>query len=54
MQLQTSGGPLQAVITVPACFSDNQRQATHLAAELAGLEVLHIMNEPTAAALAFM
>lgn len=43
----------QAVITVPAYFSDTQRQATKDAGELAGLEVLRIINEPTAAALAY-
>ncbi len=43
----------QAVITVPAYFDDAQRQATKEAGEIAGLEVLRIINEPTAAALAF-
>ncbi|MEN9214379.1 MAG: molecular chaperone DnaK [Gloeomargarita sp. DG02_4_bins_56] len=43
----------QAVITVPAYFSDAQRQATKDAGTIAGLEVLRIVNEPTAAALAF-
>ncbi len=43
----------KAVITVPAFFNDNQRQATKDAAEIAGLEVLRILNEPTAAALAY-
>ncbi len=43
----------QAVITVPAYFSDSQRQATKDAGEVAGLEVLRIVNEPTAAALAY-
>jgi molecular chaperone DnaK len=43
----------QAVITVPAYFNDNQRQATKDAGEIAGLEVLRIVNEPTAAALAY-
>ncbi|MEN9228476.1 MAG: molecular chaperone DnaK [Gloeomargarita sp. HHBFW_bins_205] len=43
----------QAVITVPAYFSDAQRQATKDAGTIAGLEVLRIINEPTAAALAF-
>ena len=43
----------QAVITVPAYFSDSQRQATKDAGRIAGLEVLRIINEPTAAALAF-
>jgi molecular chaperone DnaK len=43
----------QAVITVPAYFDDNQRQATKDAGQIAGLEVLRIVNEPTAAALAY-
>src|SRR5437870_3310968 len=43
----------QAVITVPAYFNDAQRQATKDAGQIAGLEVLRIINEPTAAALAF-
>ena len=43
----------QAVITVPAYFNDNQRKATKLAGELAGLEVRRILNEPTAAALTY-
>jgi molecular chaperone DnaK len=43
----------QAVITVPAYFSDSQRQATKDAGRIAGLEVLRIVNEPTAAALAY-
>lgn len=43
----------QAVITVPAYFSDAQRQATKDAGKIAGLEVLRIVNEPTAAALAY-
>ena len=43
----------QAVITVPAYFSDSQRQATKDAGRIAGLEVLRIINEPTAASLAF-
>jgi len=43
----------KAVITVPAYFSDAQRQATREAGELAGLEVVRIINEPTAAALAY-
>jgi len=48
------GGPVRrAVITVPAYFSDAQRHATREAGELAGLEVLRILNEPTAAALAY-
>ena len=44
---------IQAVITVPAYFDDNQRQATKDAGQIAGLEVLRIVNEPTAAALAY-
>jgi len=48
------GGPVsKAVVTVPAYFNDNQRQATKDAARIAGLEVLRILNEPTAAALAY-
>ncbi len=48
------GSPVtQAVITVPAYFNDSQRQATKDAGKIAGLEVLRIINEPTAAALAF-
>ena len=43
----------KAVITVPAYFDDNQRQATKDAGEIAGLEVVRIINEPTAASLAF-
>ena len=43
----------RAVITVPAYFNDNQRQATKDAARIAGIEVLRILNEPTAAALAY-
>jgi len=43
----------QAVITVPAYFNDSQRQATKTAGEIAGLEVLRIVNEPTAASLAY-
>jgi len=43
----------KAVITVPAYFNDNQRQATKDAAAIAGLEVVRIINEPTAAALAY-
>src|SRR5438477_597007 len=46
-------GVTQAVITVPAYFDDAQRQATREAGEIAGLEVLRIINEPTAAALAY-
>jgi molecular chaperone HscA len=49
-ELQTVGG---AVITVPAYFDDAQRQATKDAGRLAGLEVLRLINEPTAAALAY-
>ncbi|MGH7889512.1 MAG: molecular chaperone DnaK, partial [Thermodesulfobacteriota bacterium] len=44
---------IQAVITVPAYFNDSQRQATKDAGRIAGLEVLRIINEPTAAALAY-
>jgi len=44
---------VQAVITVPAYFSDSQRQATKDAGKIAGLEVLRIINEPTSAALAY-
>ncbi len=47
------GKPTGAVITVPAYFDDAQRQATRDAARLAGLEVLRLLNEPTAAALAY-
>lgn len=48
------GGPVtQAVITVPAYFNDSQRQATKNAGKIAGLEVMRIINEPTAAALAY-
>ncbi|WP_455363722.1 molecular chaperone DnaK [[Eubacterium] cellulosolvens] len=48
------GGPVKkAVITVPAHFDDNQRQATKDAGEIAGLEVVRIINEPTAACLAY-
>ena len=43
----------KAVITVPAYFDDNQRQATKDAGTIAGLEVARIINEPTAASLAF-
>ena len=43
----------QAVITVPAYFNDNQRQATRDAGRIAGLEVMRLVNEPTAAALAY-
>ena len=48
------GGPVtKAVITVPAYFNDAQRQATKDAGRIAGLEVLRLVNEPTAAALAY-
>jgi len=47
------GKVTQAVITVPAYFTDSQRQATKDAGKIAGLEVLRIINEPTAAALAY-
>ncbi len=51
---QYLGEPVsQAVITVPAYFNDAQRQATKDAGKIAGLEVLRIINEPTAAALAY-
>jgi molecular chaperone HscA len=51
---QALGGPLDGVvITVPAYFDDGQRQATRDAGRLAGLEVLRLLNEPTAAALAY-
>ncbi|SDI61500.1 Chaperone protein HscA [Ferrimonas sediminum] len=50
----TLGGPLQgAVITVPAYFDDAQRQGTKDAAELVGIKVLRLLNEPTAAAIAY-
>src|SRR5690606_26833074 len=50
----TLGGELEgAVITVPAYFDDAQRQATKDAAQLAGLKVLRLLNEPTAAAVAY-
>ena len=48
-----AGNPTKAVITVPAYFDDAQRQATRDAGRIAGLEVLRIVNEPTAAALAY-
>ncbi|MFH1268442.1 MAG: Hsp70 family protein [Planctomycetota bacterium] len=48
------GHPVRkAVITVPAFFNENQREATHEAGELAGLEVVRIINEPTAASLSY-
>ena len=54
MAEESLGEPVeQAVITVPAYFSDKQRQATKDAGEIAGLEVVRIINEPTAAALAY-
>jgi molecular chaperone DnaK (HSP70) len=48
-----AGNPTKAVITVPAYFDDSQRQATRDAGRIAGLDVLRIINEPTAAALAY-
>jgi Fe-S protein assembly chaperone HscA len=48
-----AGNPTQAVITVPAYFDDSQRQATRDAGRISGLDVLRIVNEPTAAALAY-
>jgi molecular chaperone HscC len=50
---QTGTVPSEAVITVPAYFNDKQRKATRRAGELAGLSVRRLINEPTAAALAF-
>jgi molecular chaperone DnaK len=51
---QALGGPVsKAVITVPAFFSENQRRATREAGQLAGLDVVRIVNEPTAAALTY-
>ncbi|MEZ6139426.1 MAG: Fe-S protein assembly chaperone HscA [Zavarzinella sp.] len=50
---QRAGNPTKAVITVPAYFDDSQRQATRDAGRIAGLDVLRIINEPTAAALAY-
>jgi molecular chaperone HscC len=50
---QTGQVPTEAVITVPAYFNDKQRKATRRAGELAGLSVRRLINEPTAAALAF-
>lgn len=52
-ELGLKGEVKKAVITVPAYFNDSQRQATRDAGKLAGLEVLRIVNEPTAAALAY-
>src|SRR3989304_5943973 len=43
----------EAVVTVPAYFNDSQRQATKAAGEIAGLNILRIINEPTAAALSY-
>ncbi|MBL8866251.1 MAG: Fe-S protein assembly chaperone HscA [Planctomycetia bacterium] len=48
-----AGNPTKAVITVPAYFDDSQRQATRDAGRISGLDVLRIVNEPTAAALAY-
>jgi Fe-S protein assembly chaperone HscA len=48
-----AGNPTKAVITVPAYFDDGQRQATRDAGRISGLDVLRIINEPTAAALAY-
>jgi Fe-S protein assembly chaperone HscA len=50
---ERAGRPAKAVITVPAYFDDTQRQATRDAGRIAGLDVLRIVNEPTAAALAY-
>ncbi len=50
---QLDGAVSKAVITVPAYFDENQRRATQHAAELAGLEAIRILNEPTAAAMAY-
>ena len=52
-RLSLGGRPEKAVITVPAYFSDAQRSATREAGALAGLEVVRILNEPTAASLAY-
>lgn len=52
-ELATGKEVKKAVITVPAYFNDNQRQATRDAGKIAGLEVLRILNEPTAASLAY-
>src|SRR3989339_1855638 len=52
-QAYLGGTVTDAVITVPAYFDDSQRQATKQAGEIAGLEVVRIINEPTAAALAY-
>merc|ERR1711953_842733 len=53
MGAHLGGDVSQAVVTVPAYFNDSQRQATKDAGKIAGLDVLRIINEPTAAALAF-
>ncbi|MEL1250763.1 Hsp70 family protein [Aurantiacibacter gilvus] len=53
VEAATGTRPTEAVITVPAYFNDKQRKATRRAGELAGLEVRRLINEPTAAALAF-
>jgi molecular chaperone HscC len=53
VEAATGERPSAAVITVPAYFNDRQRKATRRAGELAGLEVRRLINEPTAAALAF-
>ncbi len=52
-ELKLEEGKLRAVVTIPAYFTEEQRQATKQAAELAGIQVERIINEPTAAALAF-
>ena len=53
VEASTGTRPTEAVITVPAYFNDKQRKATRRAGELAGLSVRRLINEPTAAALAF-
>ena len=53
VEAHTGTRPTEAVITVPAYFNDRQRKATRRAGELAGLAVRRLINEPTAAALAF-
>ncbi|MGE0605744.1 MAG: Hsp70 family protein [Pirellulales bacterium] len=50
---RTAGQDFRAIITVPAYFDENRRKATYQAGEMAGLKVLDIVNEPTAAALAY-
>eukprot|EP01062_Namystynia_karyoxenos_P050121 TRINITY_DN3878_c0_g1_i1.p1 TRINITY_DN3878_c0_g1~~TRINITY_DN3878_c0_g1_i1.p1 ORF type:complete len:673 (+),score=199.14 TRINITY_DN3878_c0_g1_i1:75-2021(+) len=52
-ELRLGAAVTRAVVTVPAYFGDSQRQATRVAGRLAGLEVMRIINEPTAAALAY-